>query len=332
MLPRIKIRGIYSTALTKLALDSWFLIVDPSEKIRQRIHMELPDHGKYEILIQDREDRQGIEVKGVAYNMCELLIHMQESLLDAIIVGFLPTDDSEPLVVANLELPGGAKEKLDRVRSGVVPTLRNHHRLKIINPDLLESAEMEFSRHPEDGMRLEKRLLREAILDPLIKGSMVRLEHIRPSGKPMRPRLGILQSVSENRVVFKREFSKGRYDGLDLPIRKGDYCLTEVREGKWYIRHSYFSREHLRIGEYFNINTPTELYPYRARYVDLEVDVIQREGERAFPMDQEKLDVLARKGCIGKDLQNKVVMVSRQLMRSLNGGKARPPAIAQRAR
>ncbi|MGA2938370.1 MAG: DUF402 domain-containing protein [Syntrophobacteraceae bacterium] len=323
MLPRIKIRGIYSTALTKLALDSGFQIVDPSEKIRERIHMELPNHGKYEILIQDREDRQGIEVQGEADHVCELLLHMQESLLDAIIVSFLPTDHSEPLVVANLELPGGAKERLDRVRSSVVPTLKNHHRLKIINPDLLESAEIEFCRHPEDAMGLEKRLLREAILEPLIKEGMVRLEHIRPSGKPMHPRLGILQSVRENRVVFKREFSKGRYDGLDLPIRKGDYCLTEVREGKWYTRHSYFSKEHLRIGEYFNINTPTELYPYGARYVDLEVDVIQRAGENAFPIDQEKLEVLARKGCIAKDLQNKVLMVSKQLLRSLNRGKAR---------
>jgi len=323
MLPRIKIRGIYSTALTKLALDSGFQIVDPSEKIRERIHMELPNHGKYEILIQDREDRQGIEVQGEADHVCELLLHMQESLLDAIIVSFLPTDHSEPLVVANLELPGGAKERLDRVRSSVVPTLKNHHRLKIINPDLLESAEIEFCRHPEDAMGLEKRLLREAILEPLIKEGMVRLEHIRPSGKPMRPRLGVLQSVRENKVVFKREFSGGRYDGLDLPIRKGDYCLTEVREGKWYTRHSYFSKEHLRIGEYFNINTPTELYPYGARYVDLEVDVIQRAGENAFPIDQEKLEVLARKGCIAKDLQNKVLMVSKQLLRSLNRGKAR---------
>jgi probable ribonuclease FAU-1 len=323
MLPRVKIRGIYCTALTKLALDSGLQIVDASQKIRERIHMESPDHGEYEVLIQDREDRQGIEVKGEADRVCEVLIHMQESLLDAIIVGFFPTDDSEPLVVANLELPGAAKEKLDRVRSSVVPTLKNHHRLKIINPDLLESAEMEFCRHPEDGIGLEKRLLREAILDPILKEGTVRLEHIRPSGKPMRPRLGVLQSVSENSVVFKREFSKGRYDGLDLPIRKGDFCLTQVREGQWYIKHSYFSKEHLRIGEYFNINTPTELYPYGARYVDLEVDVIQRAGETAFAMDQEKLEVLAQKGCIGKDLHNKVLLVSKQLLRSLNRGKAK---------
>ena len=322
MLPRIKIRGIYSTALTKLALDSGLEIIDPSERIRERFHMELPDYGQYEVLIQDREDRQGIEVQGEADHVCEVLIHMQESLLDAIIVSFLPTDHSEPLVIANLELPGGAKEKLDRVRSSVVPTLKNHHRLKIINPDLLESAEIEFCRHPETGTGLEKRLLREAILDPLIKEGMVRLEHIRPSGKPMRPRLGVLQSVRENRVVFKREFSKGRYDGLDLPIRDGDYCLTEVREGQWYIRHSYFSKEHLPIGEYFNINTPAELYPYGARYVDLEVDVIRRAGENAFPIDREKLEVLARKGCITKDLQNKVLLVYKQLLRGLNRGKA----------
>ena len=78
MLPRIKIRGIYSTALTKLALDSGLQVVDPSEKIRERFHMEFPGHGQYEVLIQDREDRQGIEVKGEADHVCELLIHMQE--------------------------------------------------------------------------------------------------------------------------------------------------------------------------------------------------------------------------------------------------------------
>lgn len=323
MSPVIKIRGIYSTALTKLALDSGFQIVEPSEKIRERFGMQLPDDGKYEILIRDREDLQGIEVTGEADRVCELLILLQESLLDAIIVSLLPTDDREPVVIANVELPGGAKEELDRIRSSVVPTLKNHHRLKIIDPNLLESAEMEFSRHPEEKKGLEKKLLREAILDPLIKGGQIRLEHIRPSGKPMRPRLGILQSVRENRVVFKREFSKGRYDGLDLPIRKGDFCLTEIREGEWYIRHSYFSKEQSRIGEYFNINTPTELYPYGARYVDLEVDVIRRAGENAFAIDQEKFEVLARKGCIGKDLQNKVLLVSEQLLRGLNRGKTK---------
>ncbi len=323
MLPHVKIRGIYSTALTKLAIDSRFQIADPSEKIRQRFHKELPADGKYEILIKDREDLQGVEISGEADHVCELIIHMQESLVDAIIVSFLPTDDNEPLVSANLELPGGAKEKLDRIRSVVVPTLKNHHRLKIVSPDLLEAAEAEFAGRPEHRVELEKRLFREAILDPLIKGGQVKLEHIRPSGKAMRPRLGVLQSVSENRIVFKREFSKGRYDGLNLPIRKGDFCLTEIKEGEWYVRHSYFSKERLHIGEYFNINTPTEIYPYGARYVDLEVDVIQRVGESAFAIDQDKFEVLIRKGCVGRDLHNKVLLVSEQLLRGLNRERAK---------
>ncbi|HYA43687.1 MAG TPA: DUF402 domain-containing protein [Syntrophobacteraceae bacterium] len=325
MLPHVKVRGIYSTALTKLLLDSGFQIAEPSEKIRNRFHMEVHGEraGGYEILIRDRKDLQGVEVTGEADHVCRLLNRVQGSLLDAIIVGFAPTDDSEPLVVANLELPGGAKEKLDRIRSSIVPTLRNHHRLKIINSDLLESAEMEFSRRPENRMDLEKRLFREVVLDPLIKSGRVRLEHIRPSGKPMRPRVGVLQSVRNGRVVFKREFSKGRYDGLDLPIGKGDCSLTEIREGEWFTKHSYFSKERVLIGEYFNINTPTELYPYGARYVDLEVDVIQRAGENAFAIDQEKLEVLARKGCVAEDLHNKVLLVSEQLRRRLNRARAK---------
>ena len=326
MSPSIKIRGIYGTALTKLALDCGFQVVQPSERIKERFRPELPDHLPYDILVRDRDDRQGIEARGEADHVCELLIRLQELLLDAIIVSILPTDDSEPVVVANMELPGGAKEKLDAIRSTVVPTLRNHHRLKIIDTDLLDSAEAEFSRRPEDRSALEDMLFRKAILGPLIEGGLVRLEHIRPSGRPMRPRLGVLQSAGPKRVVFRREFSKGRYDGLDLPIRKGDYCLTEIRDGEWYVKHSYFSKQHLGIGDYYNINTPTELYPYGARYVDLEVDVIQRAAENAFEIDREKFEVLVRKGCIGKDLENKVFEISQQLLDRLNHGKAKDSA------
>ncbi len=318
MSPRLKIRGIYSTALTRIALDFGFEVVQPSESVRERFRAKLPDDLPYDILVRDRQDMQGIEARGEADHICRLLTLLRELLLDAIIVGILPTDDSDPVVIANLELPGGAKEKLDRIRASVVPTLRNHHRLKIIDADLLDSAEDEVSRRPEEREALEEMLLKQAILDPLVEGGRVRLEHIRPSGRHMSPRVGILQAVGHKKVVFRREFSEGRYDGLDLPIRKGDYCLTEIRDGEWYVKHSYFSKQHLGIGDYYNINTPTELYPYGARYVDLEVDVIQRAAESAFAVDREKFEVLVRKGCIGKDLENKVLVLSEQLLRRLN--------------
>lgn len=317
MQPRIKIRGIYSTALTHFAQDSGFEVVDPSPKIRERFHMDFPD-GDFDILIQDREDLQGIELKGEADQLCNFLVLMQKVFLDAIIVSFLPTDDNEPIVVANMELPGGSKKNMDLIRSRVVPTLKNHHRLKIIDSNLLDSAEIELEKHPENKAEIEERILLEGIIHPMIREGLVRLEHIRPSGKSMRPREGSVQEVVDNKIIFKRSFSKGHYDGLNLPIRRGDYCLTEIREGEWYVKHSYFSKEHLLIGEYFNINTPVEFYPYGARYVDLEVDVIRRAGEDAFAIDREKLEILAKKGCIGEDLQARALFVAEQMLRSLN--------------
>jgi len=60
-----RIRGIYSTALTKLLLDQGFEIVQPSATLKDRFklegNMESPD-----IDIYDRYDRQGVRVLGKA--------------------------------------------------------------------------------------------------------------------------------------------------------------------------------------------------------------------------------------------------------------------------
>ncbi|HOV87438.1 MAG TPA: DUF402 domain-containing protein, partial [Syntrophobacteraceae bacterium] len=157
----------------------------------------------------------------------------------------------------------------------------------------------------------------ETVLLPLEKAGRVRLEHIRPSGRPMRPREGKVLSVDGDRILFQRRFSKGRYDGLNLPIQPGDYGLTEVQEGAWYVKHSYHRKDGTPIGEYYNINTPVELYPYGARYVDLEVDVIRRAGEKAFLIDQEKLSLLVKEGCIGDRLAIKAMEVAEGLLGSL---------------
>ena len=94
------------------------------------------------------------------------------------------------MVVASLELPGRRQGKTRPIRSTVVPTLRHHHRLKIIDPELLDSAEAEFFRRPEERSALENMLFKKAILGPLVEGGRVRLEHIRPSGRPMRSEAG----------------------------------------------------------------------------------------------------------------------------------------------
>ncbi len=60
---RARVRGIYSTALTKLLLDNDFEIVQPSSKLKERFNLEenqrLPD-----LVIYDRRSRQGVYARG----------------------------------------------------------------------------------------------------------------------------------------------------------------------------------------------------------------------------------------------------------------------------
>jgi len=313
---RIKVRGVYSTAITRLLLDWDYVVVDPSPKIRERFGLDFPE-GPHDILIRDRDDHQGIEIVGEPERLCQFITFLQERLLDAVVINLSPEDDDDRLVRGRIELPGGSKETLDAVRLEVTPTLARHHRLRTIDPKSVEKAEMVLQQHPDQKEILERRLLEETILLPLEKCGIVKLEHIRPSGKLARFREGMLIESSEDRILFKRSFSEGRYDGLDIPIRHGDYGLTEVQEGSWVIRHSYFNRDGKPIGDYFNVNTPVELYPYGARYLDLEVDVIRRAGEDPFMVDREKLALLAQNGVISPALERKALEVAEGIMKNL---------------
>jgi len=134
----------------------------------------------------------------------------------------------------------------------------------------------------------------------------------------VRPREGVLLEAVGNRILLKRSFSQGRYDGLDLPIEGGDYGLTEAREGSWHVKNAYFSKEGKLKGEYYNVNTPVELYPFGARYIDLEIDVVRRAGERAFIVDREKVELLEKEGKISQRLEKKAIEVASHLVEKMD--------------
>ncbi|MHC1743273.1 MAG: DUF402 domain-containing protein [Syntrophobacteraceae bacterium] len=315
MKARIKIRGIYSTALTKLVLDADYVVVDPSPMIRDRFGIEYEGY-THDLLVSDRDDLQGITILGQAEHVSPLVALLASHLVDVLLCEVIPEEDQDQLLRACVELPGGAKRALDEIRRSVLPTVPNHHRFRIVDAGNLESAEDALAIDLSRTEALGSQLFSELILAPLKKSGLVRLEHIRPSGKPMRPREGVLLDLTEGRkVLFKRVFHDGRYDGLDLPISIGDYGLTEIEEGAWSIKHSYFTKQGRLIGEYYNVNTPVELYPYGARYVDLEIDVVKRADEPPVIIDQEKLALLARQGTIGRSLEAKAVQTAERICR-----------------
>jgi hypothetical protein len=327
MATRLKIRGIYTTALTKFLLESGYEIAEPSAEIQERFGLR-QTRGLPKILIQDREDLQGIHIFGEAEPVTLLVRLLQGRLLDAVLLEFetgeVPPEDltrepqeSKDLARARVEFAGASKQILDEIRSSVIPTLARHHRIRIIHPKKLERAEKELSGSPGRKRELEKEMFLEAILLPMKKSGQVRLEHIKPLGKPIRPREGVLLEAGERKILIKRFFSQGRYDGLGLPIEEGDYSLTEVQEGAWYVKHAYYSAAEKPKGEYYNINTPVELYPYGARYLDLEVDVIRRGEEGPFIVDRDALAILSRAGRIGAGLEKMAIDVVEKLIKDL---------------
>jgi hypothetical protein len=326
MAHRVKIRGIYTTALTKLLLNSGYAIVDAPPEIRRRF--SLPPTGEApEILIRDREDHQGIEITGEPERL-SLLIHLlQDTLLDSVLQEFAvksewPEEPGEEIEArdiarARFEFPGISKAYLDAIRSTVVPSLKNHHRLKILHDKKLSRIEAELLESPQKKEALENRLFADWVLAPLQRDAPVRLEQVKASGKAIRPREGILVEREGDTLHLKRFFSQGRYDGLNLPIEQGDYGLTEVREGSGYVKHAYFSRLGKLKGEYFHMNTPVEIYPFGARYVDLEVDVVCRAGERPVISDRQELALLVKKGVVSSRLERKAIEAAEDLVRKI---------------
>jgi Ribonuclease G/E len=81
---KAKVRGIYSTALTKLLLDNGFEIVAPSVALRERFRLDDND-APAAIAIQDRYDRHGIRTSGTREATDKFKEILQTSLDDAIV-------------------------------------------------------------------------------------------------------------------------------------------------------------------------------------------------------------------------------------------------------
>lgn len=313
----VKIRGIYATALTKFFLKNKIPVVKPSEEIKERFKGErLFDIGEEPSLeIFDRKDRQGVIVKGEEEFIKELEKLMKESFFDVII-------RKMENGISELEFPFETKSILDRLRDEVIPTLKNHHRLRIIDSsyvDLIERVQLSF--HPEKKEKTSEEAERSLIWDKLKKGSIISLEHVKIDGRTFYLSEGEILEVDlkKRRLLLKRTKYKGRgqYDGLKIKKEEGDYGLTEIKEGEWILKHSYFRKEGELIGEYYNINTPIEVYPDRIRYVDLEIDVVRWRDGRVEILEEELLKESLRKGYLSERLVEKANFLAQRLKEEL---------------
>ena len=311
---KVKIRGIYTTALTKLLLDSRCSIVYPSREVLSRFGIKDSGSPSIDVSVLDRADRQGVILEGSPDRTGEVVETLRNGLFDVVSRTVTPPENKDTAIY-DVEFPYLSKASLDRMRGEVVPTMEGHHRFRIIASEYVDLVEREVEKYPFKMGKMEEAVKKRLILDPLEREKGLKIEHVKPEGKLIQLQGGEITSLSDDKkeMLIRRALKGGRYDGLGLAIEKGDYAITRAREGDWSVKHSYYSAKGELKGEYWNINTPVEFYPGKIRYVDLHVDVVMKGGGRPEIIDREQLERLVEKGYIKGELVVKALQVAETL-------------------
>jgi len=319
----LKIRGIYTTALTSFFLHKGIALALPSVETTQRfMGMERAKfRERADGEISDLEGKQGVLLQADPASLGRLVDLIRDDFLDVI---FRERVERGPWA-REVEFAYLAKSALDEERNKIVPTLFHHHRLKTFASEFVDLMEKrDLTNHPERRRAASEHVEKRLIWETYSPGKEIAIEHVKLDGEIVYLSEGELieADFKERKLILKRTKFKGgsRYDGLNLEKREGDYAITEVKEGNWFYRHSYLRRDGESIGWYFNVNTPVEFYPDRIRYVDLEIDVVARPGGGVEVIDEPVLERQVQSGSLSERLKEKAKEVAYELRSTLLKG------------
>lgn len=303
---KVKVRGIYTTALTKLLLDHDFDIVQPSEEIAERLGLEASED-EPDLRIQNRPDLQGVEARGSTEATEAFLAILKEELFDVVLRRKVEGG------CLDIEFPWDSKKRLDEYRRTLFPTVQKHHYYKACGGDISSAVDM-AERLLLKGSTPDKveELLRQTIEPHLPhEGSEIVIEHVKLSGQTYNLGKAVIESYEEESCIrYVREMrSNGIYDGLGVEKKAGDRAVTEVRLGEYYTETGYYTQGGRFKGAYINLNTPVEFYPSKIRYIDLEVDVCVFPGEEVKVVDMDLLERAAGELIITEKLLETVRVV-----------------------
>lgn len=320
---KVKIRGIYSTALAKLLFDNGFAIVQSSVTVRERLGLkendEFPD-----LEVNDRQDKQGVQASGPAEAVNDFISTLQSCLDDVVIrKGEPPATLLEGSRYVDVEFPALSKKKLDEIRGSVAPTMEGHHYYKACGVTISSALDMAEKLLEKGGPHEEvEKLLKQTIRAKYpIVGSLIEIEHVKLHGNVFNLGEAVVETFNHQKsmIQFRRVFkTKGIYDGLKVEKDLGDYAVTEAKIGEWYFKTQYFSKDGQYKGTYINLNTPIELYPYGIRYVDLEVDVCIWPNGKVKKLDEKKLKEAATEGIITPKLVKTIKEKLKEIVKNLN--------------
>jgi predicted RNA-binding protein associated with RNAse of E/G family len=203
------------------------------------------------------------------------------------------------------------KQKLDKIREGLSPTIVGHHFLKSGGYSLL--ADFAESLNGLDNNFVIDRLNTVLHREGPKEKQQYEIIHKKLGNRDVVMK-GIIEKADANEVIIRRRLMEGgRFDGIGGAIEKDDYAITKISPNGWTVVHKYFNKDGIQKGVYININTPVEVYPKFARYLDLEIDVIERDRKREI-IDAEKLKHLVDEGIISKELADEAIKIANKLV------------------
>ena len=230
------------------------------------------------------------------------------------------TDYSD--VSLDFEFPGYSKSRLDEIRRSVTSTIRGHHFYKACGGSISSAVDMAENLMAKGRSRDEvERLFTRTIASAFpLEESVIEIDHVKLDGSKLSLGKATIEKYGKDDglVTLRRRLrGGGLYDGLGIDKNSGDYAVSEVKLGEWYLVTRYFSREGDLKGTYINFSTPVELYPHRLRYVDLEVDICVWPRGGIKILDMRFLKGAATEGLIGAKLSQLIQQKTKEMVREL---------------
>ncbi len=228
--------------------------------------------------------------------------------------------EGEQLV--EIEFPSPCKKIADELRNEVISTIKGHHYIRAWGKDvalLVDYAELLI----DNGLDRDKiSYLTRQFLSKLKpkEGEVLRIEHVKLDGRVAYLTPGKVMKRENELFIIKRIFkSSGIYDGLDVERMPNDYSETIIAEESPVIVHRYHRDDGTLIGEYYNLNTPVEIYGNTARYVDLAVDIVMKEDEILL-RDEKELNKALEKGIISREMYEETLILVKRVKELLESG------------
>jgi len=195
---------------------------------------------------------------------------------------------------------------MDDVRNSVIPTVINHHSLKMF---MRRTTVIDYTEHILSYVSNEREKVSRALLDYVFtRRYRVAIRHAKPDGSLIVLGPAVLVKYSDGELVLARRLrAGGALDGLGVPKEEGDFAVTWTRLGSWQVVHAYFSRDRRLKGVYVNINTPVEPVKDGIYYIDLYIDVVKRVDENEPRIvDLEELEKLKECGAASETMYDKI--------------------------